>query len=100
MDNVYKMILILAKRSNQISAHFKDELNRKLQEFVSLSDNLEEVLENKEQIEISRFYERLPKPTSISVEEYKEDKIYYRIPTSEEKLMQEEEHNQDHNNVK
>ncbi len=78
--NLYESIVIIAKRSNQISSQMKEELNKKLQEFASYSDNLEEVFENREQIEISRFYERLPKSNSIATQEFMEEKIYYRKP--------------------
>jgi len=79
-QNVYQTIAIISKRANQISMDIKQELNSKLEEFASYSDNLEEVFENREQIEISKFYERLPKPTLMAAEEYIEKKIYYRIP--------------------
>ena len=78
--NVYEMVNIIAKRANQISVDMKDELSKKLQEFASYTDNLEEVFENREQIEISRYYERLPKPVSIATQEYIQDKLYYRRP--------------------
>lgn len=78
--NVYEMVNIIAKRANQISIEMKDELGKKLQEFATYTDNLEEVFENREQIEISRYYERLPKPVSIATQEYNQDKIYYRRP--------------------
>lgn len=78
--NVYEMVNIIAKRANQISIDIKEELSKKLQEFASFNDGLEEVFENREQIEISRFYERLPKPVSIATQEYCDDKIYYRRP--------------------
>lgn len=78
--NLYETVVIVAKRSNQIGAELKKELNRKLEEFAYYTDNLEEVFENREQIEISRFYERLPKPTLIALEEYMDDKIYFRRP--------------------
>lgn len=78
--NIYESIVIISKRSNQISVELKNELNRKLEEFASYTDNLEEIFENREQIEISRFYERLPKPSSISLQEYIENKIYHRQP--------------------
>lgn len=81
--NIYETIMIIGKRSNQISAEMKEELNRKLQEFASYTDNLEEVFENREQIEISKFYERLPKPALIATEEYIEGNIYYRNPSKE-----------------
>jgi DNA-directed RNA polymerase subunit K/omega len=82
--NIYEAVAIVAKRSNQISVELKEELSRKLEEFASYTDNLEEVFENREQIEISRFYERLPKPTLIALQEYLEDKIYNRIPENSE----------------
>lgn len=76
--NVYESIVMLSKRANQINVELKEELTRKLQEFASSTDNLEEIFENREQIEISRFYERLPKPVAMAMEELKEDKIYQR----------------------
>ena len=78
--NIYEAVVIAAKRSNQISVEVKEELNRKLEEFANYSDNLEEVFENREQIEISRFYERMPKPTLIALEEFESDQIYVRKP--------------------
>ena len=81
--NVYETVNIIAKRANQISIEMKNELEKKLQEFASYNDNLEEVFENREQIEISRFYEKLPKPTLIATQEYIEGKIYYRNPLKE-----------------
>ncbi len=80
--NVYQSVIIMGKRANQISVELKDELSKKLQEFASYTDNLEEVFENREQIEISRFYERLPKPVSIAAQEYADDKVYYRLPSN------------------
>ena len=76
--NVYETVCIIAKRANEIAAEMKDELDKKLQEFSSLNDNLEEVNENREQIEISRYYERLPKPTLIATQEYLDHKLYFR----------------------
>ena len=78
--NVYESIAIMGKRANQISVELKEELKKKLDEFSSSSDNLEEVFENREQIEISRFYERLPKSTLIAAQEFIEDQVYYRNP--------------------
>ena len=78
--NIYEAVVICSKRANQISVEIKQELNQKLEEFASYTDNLEEVFENREQIEISRFYERLPKPTLIAIKEYEEDNVYYRRP--------------------
>jgi DNA-directed RNA polymerase subunit K/omega len=77
-DNIYKTIVILSKRSNQINHEIKQELDRKLEEFASYTDNLEEVFENREQIEISKFYERLPKSTLIAIDELSKEKIYFR----------------------
>lgn len=76
--NIYETVNIIAKRSNQISVLMKKELDNKLQEFASCNDSLEEVFENREQIEISRYYEKLPKPTLIAIQEYIEDEIYYK----------------------
>lgn len=81
--NIYETVRIIAKRANQISVEMKQDLDRKLQEFASYSDNLEEVFENREQIEISRYYEKLPKPVLIAAEEYREGKIYYRNPSKD-----------------
>ncbi len=77
-SNIYETIIICAKRANQISVEMKQELNSKLEEFASYTDNLEEVFENREQIEISRFYERLPKPSLIALQEFEDDNIYFR----------------------
>jgi DNA-directed RNA polymerase subunit K/omega len=76
--NVYETIVAMAKRSNQISVELKEELTSKLQEFASTTDNLEEVFENREQIEISKYYEKLPKPVAIAMSEMLEDKVYMR----------------------
>lgn len=81
--NIYESVSIIAKRANQISVEIKNELSKKLQEFASMNDNLEEVSENREQIEISRYYEKLPKPTLIATQEFIEGKIYYRNPAKE-----------------
>jgi len=82
-DNIYESIVIMAKRANQISNNVKEELHQKLSEFASSNDNLEEVFENREQIEISKHYEKMPKPSLVAVQEFLEDKIYYRNPTKE-----------------
>lgn len=82
-DNIYESLVIMAKRANQISNNIKEELHQKLSEFASSNDNLEEVFENREQIEISKYYERLPKPTLVAVQEFLEDKVYYRNPIKE-----------------
>ena len=81
--NVYETVCIIAKRANQIALEMKHDLEKKLQEFTSSTDNLEEVSENREQIEISRYYERLPKPTLIATQEYIEGKIFYRKPAKD-----------------
>jgi DNA-directed RNA polymerase subunit K/omega len=82
--NIYESIAIMAKRANQIAAEMKEELNGKLSEFTTSGDNLEEIFENREQIEISKHYERLPKPTLIAAQEFLEDKIYARNPAKED----------------
>ena len=81
--NVYETVCIIAKRANQIAVEMKKDLEKKLQEFASMNDNLEEVSENREQIEISRYYEKLPKPVLIATQEYIEGKIKYRNPSKE-----------------
>ena len=78
--NIYETVIIVARRANQISVEMKQELNKKLEEFASYTDNLEEVFENREQIEISKFYERLPKPTLIALQEFEESKVFFRNP--------------------
>ncbi len=77
-DNIYEAISISAKRAIQINSEIKKELLEKLEEFATYSDSLEEVFENKEQIEVSKFYEKLPKPHALAIMEWLEDKIYYR----------------------
>ncbi len=84
--NIYETVCIIAKRSNQIAVEMKHDLEKKLQEFASLNDNLEEISENREQIEISRYYEKLPKPTLIATQEYLEDKIFWRNPATDKNL--------------
>jgi len=79
-ENIYKAIAIMSKRASQINDDLKRELVDKLEEFATFNDSLEEVFENKEQIEVSRFYERLPKPTAIAVKEWLDGEIYYRTP--------------------
>ncbi|MDR2651871.1 MAG: DNA-directed RNA polymerase subunit omega [Prevotellaceae bacterium] len=76
--NIYESVMVIAKRANQISAELKQELSKKLEEFASVSDNLEEVFENREQIEMSKYYEKLPKAGLLAVQEFLEDKIYFR----------------------
>jgi DNA-directed RNA polymerase subunit K/omega len=80
--NIYESIVIVAKRANQINVEIKQELNRKLEDFSSYTDNLEEVFENREQIEISRFYEKLPKSTLIALQEFLDNEMYFRSPAS------------------
>lgn len=82
--NIYESLVIISKRANQISNNMKEELHAKLAEFASSNDNLEEVFENREQIEISKHYERLPKPTLIAIDEFTNDKVYYRNPSKEQ----------------
>jgi len=84
--NVYETVAIIGKRANQIAVEMKNDLSKKLQEFASYNDNLEEVFENREQIEISRYYEKLPKPTLIAAQEYEE--VYYRNPAKEKEKLQ------------
>lgn len=86
-DNIYESVAIMSKRANQISVEIKEELKHKLEEFSSTTDNLEEVFENREQIEISRYYERLPKPSLIAAQEFQEGKLYYRNPAKEKELF-------------
>ncbi len=81
--NIYETVAIIGKRANQISAEIKSELSKKLQEFASATDSLDEVFENREQIEISRFYEKLPKPTLMATQEFIDEDIYYRNPAKE-----------------
>jgi len=81
--NVYETVKVISKRANQISVEVKSELEKKLQEFASYNDNLEEVFENREQIEISRFYEKLPKATLIAAQEYVDGKVYHRNPAKD-----------------
>ncbi|MFV0247549.1 MAG: DNA-directed RNA polymerase subunit omega [Tenacibaculum sp.] len=79
-DNIYEAISIIAKRAKQINIDIKKELVDKLDEFATYNDSLEEIFENKEQIEVSKFYERLPKPHAIAVEEWLNGKVYFRSP--------------------
>jgi DNA-directed RNA polymerase subunit K/omega len=82
-DNIYESVVVIGKRANQISSEIKNELSKKLQEFASVTDNLDEVFENREQIEISRYYEKLPKPTLMATQEFINGKIYYRNPAKD-----------------
>ena len=86
--NVYETVAIIGKRANQIAVEMKNDLSKKLQEFASYNDIAEEVFENREQIELSRFYEKLPKPTLIAAQEYEEGKVYYRNPSKEKEKLQ------------
>ncbi|MCQ2066275.1 MAG: DNA-directed RNA polymerase subunit omega [Bacteroidaceae bacterium] len=86
-DNIYESVAIMSKRANQISVEMKDELKHKLEEFSTTTDNLEEVFENREQIEISRYYERLPKPTLIAAQEFQDGKLYFRNPSKDKELF-------------
>ena len=88
--NLYETVVVASRRADQIGVDLKNELNKKLEEFASYTDNLEEIFENREQIEISKFYEKLPKPTLLALEEIMEDKIQFRIP-SEQEIAQAEE---------
>jgi DNA-directed RNA polymerase subunit K/omega len=82
--NVYESVVIISKRARQIAVNIKEELNNKLAEFATTVDNLEEVFENREQIEISKFYERLPKPTTTATEEFLEHKLNHRMRNEQE----------------
>ncbi len=82
-DNIYESVSIIAKRANQIAQEIKEELNSKIEEFATPSDNLEEVFENREQIELAKYYENLPKPTLIATNEFLKDQIFSRNPLKE-----------------
>lgn len=82
--NLYESIVVIAKRANQISSHLKEELHSKLEEFATTTDNLEEIHENREQIEISKYYEKLPDATLIATQEFMEDKVYFRNPVKDQ----------------
>jgi DNA-directed RNA polymerase subunit K/omega len=82
-ENIYEAISIISKRAVQINTDLKRELVEKLEEFATYNDSLEEIFENKEQIEVSKFYEKLPKPTAIAVEEWLEERVYHRTPDTE-----------------
>jgi DNA-directed RNA polymerase subunit K/omega len=81
--NLYETVVVIAKRANQIGLEIKEELNSKLSEFASATDNLEEIFENREQIEIAKYYEHLPKPTLIAIHEFLNGQIYFRNPSKE-----------------
>ena len=82
--NIYESVAIIAKRANQISVQIKEDLSKKLAEFASYNDSLEEVFENREQIEISRYYEKLPKPTLLATQEFIDNQVYWRDPQKEQ----------------
>jgi len=82
--NIYKSLVAISKRADQISSEMKEELVRKLAEFASSTDNLEEIFENREQIEISKFYEQLPKPVMIAMQEFIDGKMYIRDPKADQ----------------
>jgi DNA-directed RNA polymerase subunit K/omega len=82
-NNVYESVAVLSKRANQISLEMKEELKQKISEFTSTTDNLEEVFENREQIEIAKYYEHLPKPTLIAIHEYLNGEVFFRNPHKE-----------------
>lgn len=81
--NVYETLVAISKRANQVNVELKEELHSKLDEFASSTDNLEEIFENREQIEVSRFYERLPKPVAISIQEVEEGGVFMKYPEKE-----------------
>ena len=83
-SNIYETITVLSKRSNQINVEMKEELNQKLDESATSTDNLEEIFENREQIEVSRYYERLPKSGAIAIQELENDKIFWKSPENED----------------
>ncbi|UBM63247.1 DNA-directed RNA polymerase subunit omega [Candidatus Sulfidibacterium hydrothermale] len=84
--NIYETVVVLSKRANQIAQELKQELDKKISEFASANDNLEEVFENREQIEIAKYYERLPKPTLLAIHEFLNGEIYIRNPHKEKAL--------------
>ena len=87
--NVYETITVLSKRSNQINIEMKEELNQKLDEFATSTDNLEEIFENREQIEVSRYYERLPKSGAIAIQELEQEKLFWKAPEIEDSSVEE-----------
>ena len=88
--NIYETVAIIAKRANQISVQIKEDLSKKLAEFASYNDSLEEVFENREQIEISRYYEKLPKPSLLATQEFMEGKVYFRDPSKDMEMEMEQ----------
>jgi len=87
--NVYETVRIIGKRANEISVEIKQDLAKKLQEFSSTVDSLEEIFENREQIEVSRYFERMPKPTLIATQEFLDHEVYYRNPAKEKEKLEE-----------
>ena len=83
-DNIYESVAIISKRANQIGVEIKQDLSKKLAEFASYNDSLDEVFENREQIEISRYYEKLPKPTLLATQEFVDGDVYWRDPSKDE----------------
>jgi DNA-directed RNA polymerase subunit K/omega len=83
--NIYASLVVIAKRADHISAEVREELHDKLSEFSSSTDTLDEVFENREQIEISKYYERLPKPTLVAIQDFLDGNIYHRNPANDEK---------------
>jgi DNA-directed RNA polymerase subunit K/omega len=81
--NIYESVVIMGKRANQIGVEIKQDLSKKLAEFASSNDSLEEVFENREQIEISRYYEKLPKPTLLAIQEFEDNEVFFRNPQKE-----------------
>ena len=84
-ENIYESLIILSKRANQIAAEIKEELNEKIKEFSDTNDISDEIFENKEQIELARYYEQLPKPTLLSIQEFLNEQIYFRLPEEQTK---------------
>ena len=82
-NNIYETVAIISRRSNQIGLEMKEELNQKISEFATTTDNLEEIFENREQIEIAKYYEHLPKPALIAIHEYLNSEVYFRNPHKE-----------------
>ena len=85
--NIYESVVIIGKRANQIAAEVKQELTKKLADFSTTTDSLEETFENREQIEISKYYERMPKPTLVATEEFLEGKVYFREKEEEDAMV-------------
>ena len=81
--NIYETVVVMARRANQIESELKQELDKKIEEFTTTNDNLEEIFENREQIEIAKFYEKLPKPTLLAVHQFLNEDVYIRNPHKE-----------------